>query len=409
MGQAAAILVAAFALDLKFPALPCLALVGASAALNLALRWRFPMATQLSERGAALLLGYDILQLAGLLFLTGGVSNPFAMLLLAPVTIAAASLSIVPALGLLALALVSATVVAHWSLPLPWLDGGVLALPPVYDFGLWIALSVSAAFVALYAYRVASEARQTASALSAAELVLARAQHLSQLDGLAAAAAHELGTPLATVSLVVREMAAQPAPNPDFAEDLRLLEQSVERCRSILGKLSSPSELSTRQLDISSPVELAEVAASPHRLKGVSISVESEGPDPAPVCARNAGIIYGLGNVIENAVSFAETAGSIRAIWTTSEVSLVIADDGPGFPAGVLNRIGEPYLSKRDSARRKGGAGGGLGLGLFIARSLLERSRATVRFANAVAPTKGAIVTIAWPRAAYEQSRRQNQ
>jgi two-component system sensor histidine kinase RegB len=287
------------------------------------------------------------------------------------------------------------------------MDGGVLALPPVYDVGLWVALSVSAAFVALYAHRVAREARQTSSALTAAELVLARAQHLSQLDGLAAAAAHELGTPLATVSLVVREMAAEPPPSQSFTEDLRLLEQSVERCRSILEKLSSPSGLSNRQMDISSPVELAEVAAAPHRLKGVSVAVEGDGADPPPVCARNAGIIYALGNIIENAVGFAEKAVSIRAIWTKSAVRLVVADDGPGFPSGVLSRIGEPYLSQRDGARRN--EGGGLGLGLFIARSFLERSRATVGFANASRPGKGAVVTVEWPRAAYEQGRRQNQ
>ena len=137
--------------------------------------------------------------------------------------------------------------------------------------------AVSAAFVTLYAYRVAAEARQTASALTATELVLARAQHLSQIDGLAAAAAHELGTPLATVALVVREMAAQPHADEAFREDLSLLEQSVERCRAILGKLSAPVGLSGQQMDISSPVELAEMAAAPHRLLGVDISVDGRG------------------------------------------------------------------------------------------------------------------------------------
>ncbi len=406
-GQSTAILAGALGFGLKFPILACFGLVAASAALNLALRWRFPVSLQLSERGATTLLAYDILQLAGLLFLTGGVANPFAILLLAPVTIAATSLPLREALGVLGLALVCATGLLIVSLPMPWLGGESLILPPMYVLARWVALGVSAAFVTVYAYRVAAEARQTASALTAAELVLARAHHLSQIDGLAAAAAHELGTPLATVALVVREMAAEPQADEAFKEDLRLLEQSVERCRSILGKLSAPAGLSGQPMDLSSPVELAEIAASPHRLHGVTISVEGEGPDPPPKCPRSPACLYGLGNLIENAVGFAEKGVVIRAKWTKSIVEITITDDGRGFPPNILARIGQPYLSQRDGARRKQEeAGGGLGLGLFIARSLLERSRATLQFSNAVPPATGAVVTISWPRAAYEEGRR---
>ncbi len=405
-GQAVAILIGAYGFGLQFPILACFGLVAGSAILNLALRWRFPVSTQLTERGATILLAYDVVQLAGLLYLTGGDANPFAILFLAPVTIAATSLSLRRALGLLALALVCATLLARWSLPLPWIDGHSLPLPSIYVLGLWSALGVSAAFVTLYAYRVAAEARQTASALIATELVLARAQHLSQIDGLAAAAAHALGTPLATVALIVREMAAHPPPSESFGDDLRLLEQSVDRCRSILGKLSAPSELTDEEMEISSPVELVEIAAAPHRLLGVSITVEGEGPEPAPTCRRNPGLLYGLGNLIENAVSFAEKAVVIRASWTKSTVRIVIADDGRGFPPNILARIGEPYLSQREGAVRNEMAGGGLGLGLFIASSFIERSRATLRLANAAPPAGGAIATVQWSRAAYEQGRR---
>lgn len=405
-GQSAAILVGAFGFGMRLPILACFGLVAASVALNLALRWRFAVSLQLSDRSATVILAYDILQLAGLLFLTGGVANPFVILLLAPVTIAAASLPLRQALGLLGLALFCATALVSVSQPMPWLGGEELVLPPMYVLARWVAVGISAAFVTLYAYRVAAEARQTASALTATELVLARAQHLSQIDGLAAAAAHELGTPLATVALVVREMASEPHADQGFREDLQLLEQSVERCRSILGKLSAPAGLSGKQMDISSPVELAEIAASPHRLRGVAISVEGEGPDPAPECPRSPACLYGLGNLIENAVNFAGSAVAIRAIWTKSTVEITVADDGPGFPPSVLTRMGEPYLSQREGTRRKQEAGGGLGLGLFIARSLLERSSATLQFGNAVPPARGAVVTISWPRAEYEQGRR---
>ena len=408
-GQSAAILVAALGFGLRFPILACFGLVAASAALNLALRLRFPVSAQASEPGAAVLLAYDILQLSGLLYLTGGIANPFAILLLAPVTIAATSLSLRNALALLGLALVCATGLLGAALPLPWIGGGSLSLPPMYVLAGWVAFGVSASFVTLYAFRVAAEARQTASALTAAEMVLARAQHLSQIDGLAAAAAHELGTPLATVALVVREMATESNTDKAFKDDLRLLEQSVDRCRSILGKLSAPSGLSGQPMDISSPVEMAEIAASSHRLHGVAITVDGEGADPPPKCPRSPGILYALGNLIENAVSFAETSVTIRTRWSKSMVTIAIADDGPGFSPNVLARIGQPYLSQRDAARRKQEAGGGLGLGLFIARSLLERSRASLEFGNSDLPGQGAVVTIRWSRSTYEEGRRPEQ
>jgi two-component system, sensor histidine kinase RegB len=405
-GQTLAILVAYFGLGLEFPVIACVAAVAASAVLNLALRWRFPVSKRLSERGAAMLLGYDLLQLAVLLFLTGGVANPFAILFLAPVTIAATSLGLRQMLWLLGLALICATVLTRWSLPILWSGGGKLALPPVYLFGLWAALIVSAAFVAFYAYRVAAETGQTASALAATELALARAQHLSQLDGLAAAVAHELSTPLATIALVARELEAHPAPGEDSSDDLQLLEQSVDRCRAILGKMSAPQELSSQALEFSSPVELAETAAAPHRLLGVSIVVEGEGPDPAPKCPHNPSVLSALGNLIENAVGFAEKAVMIRASWTRSTVGIVIADDGQGFPANILAQIGEPYLSQGEGPRPNQGAGGGHGLGIFIASVFIKRSGGTLRFANAKPPAKGAIVTIQWPRQAYEQGQR---
>ena len=402
-GQTLAILVGYFAIGLEFPIVPCLAIVAVTAVLNLALRVRFPASNRLGEPGAVVLLAYDIIQLAALLFLTGGIANPFAILFLAPLTIAATSLALRQTLGLLGLALICVTVLARWSLPIPWVGGENFTLPLLYVFGLWAALVVSAAFVTFYAYRVAAEAGQTASALAATELVLSRAQHLSQLDGLAAAAAHELSTPLATIALVAREMAAQPGADEASTDDLQLLEQSVERCRFILGRLSTPRDLSSQGLEFSSPVELAEAAAAPHRLLGVSITVEGEGPDPAPKCSYNPGVVSALGNLIENAVGFAEKAVNIRATWTRSTVEIALVDDGPGFPPNILARIGEPYLSQRNDRGRNQGATDGHGLGLFIAGLFIKRSGGVLEFANAQAPAKGAVVTVEWPRQVYEQ------
>jgi two-component system, sensor histidine kinase RegB len=402
-GQTLAVLVSYFGLGLRFPIVPCLVLVAASSVLNLALRWRFSLSKRLSDRGVTILLAYDILQLAGLLFFTGGIVNPFAILFLAPVAVAAASLALPQTLGLLTLAIVCATLLARWSLRLPSIDGEDLSLPPIYLVGLWSALVIAAAFVTFSAHRVAAEAGRTASALAATELALVRAQHLSQLDGLAAAAAHELSTPLATIALVARELAAQPGLGEGSGDDLELLEQSVDRCRSILEKLSARRELSTQALGFSSPVELAEAAAAPHRLLGVSITVEGDGPDPAPKCPHNPGVLSALGSLIENAVGFAERAVVIRASWTKSTVGIVIADDGPGFRPEILARIGEPYLSQRDAAHPTRGPNGGLGLGLFIASVFIRQSGGALHFENAKPPATGAIVAIQWPREAYEQ------
>ncbi len=414
IGQSAAVLVAHFALGLEFAIVACFLCIGASVVVNVALRMRFSVSHRLDDFWAAAILGFDIAQLAALLCLTGGLANPFSILFLAPVMTSAASLPLRRTLGLLGFMLVCATALQLWHWPLRWPGGADFEPPPLYGAGLWTAIAVSAIFVTIYANRVAEEARQLASALTATELILAREQHLSQLDGLAAAAAHELGTPLATVALVVHELAAEPHIAAFCAEDLRLVEEQVGRCRSILGKLSSPATIAASSLQETTLGELIEEIAAPHRLLDVSIAVEREGPAPEPVCRRNAGMIHGLNNLVENAVSFAESRVAIRASWTASTVTIAIADDGPGFPPQILARLGEPYISTRGAARRRDGDGdgegdgevaGGMGLGLFIANALLERSGASLAIANAPPTGSGAVATIVWPLAAFEHGR----
>jgi two-component system sensor histidine kinase RegB len=272
---------------------------------------------------------------------------------------------------------------------------------------MWISIAVSGAFIAIYGSRIAEEARQLSSALTATELTLARQQHLSQLDGIAAAAAHELGTPLATVALVVHDLAAQPQIAAQWADDLRLAEEQVARCRTILRKLSSPDTIAAASMEEATLGDLIEEIVTPHRLLDVAIEVESQGAPPEPICRRNAGLIYGLHNIVENAVGFAERRVQVSASWTASEVRIVIADDGPGFPPQVLGRLGEPYISTRGGGarRREDEAAGGLGLGLFIAKALLERSGAVLGIANLPPPGSGAVATIVWPIEKFEQGR----
>ncbi|SFD08132.1 two-component system, sensor histidine kinase RegB [Bosea sp. CRIB-10] len=403
-GQSVAVAGVHFGLGFSLPFGWCFLAIAVSAWLNIALRIRFPLSHRLREGAATALLGFDILQLAALLYLTGGLQNPFAILFLAPVMISATALP--PrhtlALGLLAAGLATLLVFVHW--PLPWAGAERPVLPWQYQVGNWIALLLGLGFTGIYAWRVAKEARDLSEALAATELVLAREQHLSQLDGLAAAAAHELGTPLATIALVARELSRLAPPEGEMAEDITLLREQVERCRGILGKLASLQDDDAGPLDQLSLRLLIEEAAGPQRPFGVPFEIALTGDKPEPICRRNPGMIYGLGNIVDNAVDFARSKVTITAQWTEGAVMLTIADDGPGFPPEVLMRAGDPYLSR--SHAKESRAGGGLGLGLFIAKTLLERSGATLEFSNLPLPATGANIRITWLRAVFERDDR---
>ena len=396
IGQTAATLVARFALQVEAPLAACLAFIALSASLNIALGLKYRPSYRLPVATATALLAYDITQLAALLWLTGGLVNPFALLFLAPVTISATSLPPRSTLGLFLLMAALAAAMAVFAAPMPWLQGSLIDLPAHYIAAIWASLTIGAAFIAVYASRVATETQQLSDALAATDLALARQQHLHQLDGLAAAAAHELGTPLGTIRLVVREWRRAPGEAPT-SDDVGLVEQEIERCRTILGRLSSlraDSMLSTLSV-----AQLVEEAVAPHRQHGVAIEVDLSGDGAAPVLRRNPGLAYGVANLVENAVDFARSTVRVEARWSARSLTLVVADDGPGFPAAILSQVGDPYLRSARTGRRAK-TEGGLGLGLFISKTLLERSGATFTLRNA--PGGGAVAALAWERAVVE-------
>jgi two-component system sensor histidine kinase RegB len=402
-GQSVAVLSTWFILGFDLPIALCFAVIAASVWLNIGLRLKFPLSQRLRDPPAFALLAFDVLQLSGLLYLTGGLSNPFTSLFLAPIMISAMSLAWQGTLWLLVLMVGSATLLAFWHVPLPWHRAQPLELPFLYVSGIWMALVLGAAFIAVFASRVSEEARQLSDALAATELVLAREQHLTQLDGLAAAAAHELGTPLATITLVVKELGKIVKPGDAMAEDIALLAQEVGRCRTILSKIASLGNEGPGMLDELTILHLVEDVVRPQRDFGVALRIVSDGDGPEPICRRNPGMLYGLGNLVENAIDFAMSEVRITIGWSEAIVTIGIADDGPGFSPDVLTRLGEPYITSRGQRRAKVDEGSGLGLGLFIAKTLLERSGASVTTANAPAPEHGARVMVAWPRASFER------
>jgi two-component system sensor histidine kinase RegB len=389
-GQALALLFVHYGLEFQLPLTLSLAVVGISVVLNVAVFLLYPSAYRLTDRGAAIYLGFDLLQLAVLVYLTGGLSNPFSLLFLVPVTISATILSLqsTVCLGLFALAAVSLLAFHH--LPLPWTDNG-LELPGAYIAGTWAALALGMGFISVYAWQVAAEARRMSDALGETQLALAREQQLSALGGLAAAAAHELGTPLSTITLVAKELARDLPTDSPVAEDVALLMSEALRCRDILARLSrkptGDGPANFAPLPVSGMVE---VAAAPHRRAGIAVDIAAVTTGAQPTLHWSPEIVHGLGNLIQNAVDFAHSRVEIAIAWDAAAVRIAIRDDGPGIGAEVMSALGEPYTTSRPDD-------GGMGLGIFIAKTLLEHTGAAVAFANR--PSGGCEVAITWRRA----------
>ncbi len=404
-GQTLAVAVVGLWFGFALPMALCLGLIALSAWLNISLRILYPSAHRLDPVWATALLAYDLLQLACLLYLTGGLQNPFAILLLGPVVVSATTLQPDKTFLLGVLALGAASLLVFFKQPLPWFDGQTFRIPLHYLGGLWIALACAMVFMAFYTFRVAEEARQLADALAATELVLQREQHLSALDGMAAAAAHELGTPLATIVLVAKEMENEIASGDPHADDIKLLRSQSQRCREILAKLTSLSSEPEEHFGRPPLSHIMEEIAAPYRDFGIELKLTSDGAGPEPVAPHNPGLIHGLGNLVENAVDFAVAQVHLHSRWDDKTVSVVISDDGPGFGADVIGRLGEPYITTRRAKALPDGEHGGLGLGFFIAKTLLERSGARLSLTNRRPPQHGAMITITWSKTAFQSDR----
>jgi two-component system, sensor histidine kinase RegB len=350
---------------------------------------------------AALQLTFDVLQLAFLLFLTGGIENPFCLLLIAPVTVSAATLRPRWTLGLIGVTLLCIVALIATPFPLPWSPTGGFDLPTTYRFAVATAIGIGLLFTAGYAWRVSVEEGQLADALIATQEILAREQRLAALGGLAAAAAHELGTPLATIQVTAKELVRSlPTDSLDY-EDAQLVLSQAQRCREILRKLSDNRDISDPSVERMPLGQLLEEAAARHPELGTKVLLyDISHPDEEPdlVVMRQPAVLYGLGNLIENALEFANAAVTIGARWDLNSIQVTIGDDGPGFDEGIIDRLGEPYVTTRGAGTLGSRQREGMGLGFFIAKTLLERSGATVKVSNQINPQKGAVVQIVWRR-----------
>ncbi len=417
LGQLVAITVADRYFGLKLDLGLCYLVVGVAVVANFLAMWLAPGNKRLTETEAMLTLLFDIAQLALLLYLTGGLTNPFSLLMLAPVTISATVLHLRTTLFLGGMAMVLVSLLAVFYVPLRFESGEILVVPPLFELGYWLAMVVGIAFLGLYSWRVATEMHAMSDALLATQMALAREQKLTDLGGVVAAAAHELGTPLATIKLTSAELAeelAEALPDrADLIEDAQLIRAQADRCRDILRSMGRAGKEDTHLRQAPLAAVLRE-AAEPHSGRGkqivFAIGPAAEDGTRQPSIQRRPEVIHGLRNLIQNAVDFAGSTVWIAGDWTGDDLTIRIIDDGRGFPPQVLGRLGEPFIRPRrgggpDRSERPGYEG--MGLGLFIAKTLLERSGAAVRFANAQAPDGavpatpmgrlGAMVEVVWP------------
>jgi two-component system sensor histidine kinase RegB len=413
-GQIAALVIARRLYDLHLEIGLCFLVVGLSVIINLVVLTIYPQNKRLSEREIFLFVLYDMLQLGLLLYLTGGLNNPFSILIVVPVAVSASALSTrsTVVLGLMAILLV--TLLAQFNLPLQTFEREILKIPDVFLYGNWLAIVIGVVFLGVYARWIISEMQAMSDALQATQMALAREQKLTDLGGVVAAAAHELGTPLATIKLASSELADE-LTNEDQREDALLISEQADRCRDILRSMgrAGKDDLHLKRAPLTA---LIEEAAEPHLTRGKPVHFDfsnDASSQPQPDILRQPEIIHGLRNLIQNAVDYADKNIWVECRWSSDTVTLRIMDDGPGFPPHLLGRIGDPLMRRRpqptDFNRPEYE---GMGLGLFIAKTLLERSGADLSFANGPdvfksSPARqiGAVVEVIWPRRAIEADR----
>ena len=412
-GQVSILLLAYWYYGITNPMEPCLLAIGAGAASNLAALLFFPRSKMLSEREACWIMIFDTLQLGVVYWALGGLNNPFAFLIIGPLIVAATSFSWRSMIYLGATTIAVTTFLYRSFTPLETTQGYQLNASEGLFFGIYAAIVIATVFLSVYSRWIAAEMQVMSGALHATQIELARTQKLNQLSGVVAATAHELGTPLATILVASEELENELSDREDLRSQAILIGCETKRCRNIMRSMGSAGmdDSHTRRTPLPA---LIDEAAEPHIERGKAVHfyhAESEGGGRTPpTVSRKPEIIHGLRNLVQNAVDFAEENVWVESTWSDGTLSVRVMDDGRGFPKRVLRRIGLPFVGSisRDTARPNYE---GMGLGLFIAKTLLERSGAKITFANGSDilskygkhdHRSGAFVEVTWPRSAIE-------
>jgi two-component system sensor histidine kinase RegB len=413
IGQTAAIIIAYKYFELALDLSLCFLAVGLSALANIIAGLFYPESKRLRELENVFMILFDLFQLAFLLFLTGGLNNPFSVLLIAPVVVSAAALKKRSTFIIGSAAILIVTLLSQYYIPLENLSGKTISIANIFLFGNWIAISTGIVFLAFYATRVTSELNTMSDALFATQTALSREQKLTDLGGVIAAAAHELGTPLATIKLTSSELIGELKNFPELLDDALLIRDQANRCGNILNSMGSAGK-DDLQMHQALLAEIIREAAEPHSKRGIEIETKisdgHKGGIDEPCIIRRPEIIHGLRNMIQNAVDFAKAKVWVESSWTKDSIIITISDDGHGYPPNLLGRLGDPFLGSKIGRDDSQGYEG-MGLGLFIAKTLLERTGAEISFANGLKnqnsnqsqnEPSGAIVEIYWPRKKVE-------
>ena len=392
VGQYIAISIVYFILDFELPFFYCSAIILLGVITNIYLRFKVKK-NQLSNLSSTIYLLYDLLQLAGLLYLTGGITNPFTILLIVPAIVSSTFLTLKSTLNLSFITILILIVLTLHHLPLPHPGEFHFHVPNYYLYAIPSAVIIGLVFLTYFGTRFGIESRKRTEALNRLELILAKEHELESIGLQAAAAAHSLGTPLSTITLVVKELEKEIGKNPKYLKDINLLLSQTKRCSNILRNLSQDQ---LQEDDFLSNINieglLNQIVRSFTEISKKKISLNTEKNEANPQIERTLEITYGLRNFIGNAVKYSKSLVEIELISNNKITEVVVSDDGPGFSEDIIDVLGEPYIrSKNKIISSKSG----LGLGTFIGKTLLERMKAKVMFGKSF-KTNGAMVTIQW-------------
>jgi len=391
IGQLITIYFVHFFINFELPLIFCSLTIFFGGLTNIFIQFNFKK-NQLSNIESTILLFYDVIQLAVLIYLTGGVTNPFIIFLIVPALISSTLLNLASTLFLSIITIMSLVLLTFNYFPLPSEGNLHFHVPDYYIYSIPSALVIALIFLNYFGFRFGYEARRRGNALNRLELVLAKEQELESIGHQAAAAAHSLGTPLSTITVIAKELKKEIVNNKEFKDDVETILEQAKKCGDILKKISQNQIVDDEYVkNITLQDLLFEITKSFESITEKNLNLNLENAKKRISIKRSAELTYGIRNFVGNAVKFSKKNININLVGNNQTTTLQISDDGPGFPDDIYKIIGEPYISTK-SKKLKSKAG--LGLGTFIGKTLLERKKANIEFLKS--SDGGALVEISW-------------